>query len=166
MRVSPRVTSVVAAVVLVVSIGIARPLHMWAQQNLNASPVLVATQYAMTTISSTGAVNAQVTLTIPAPPPGSYNYVCSLHFNASHDGTGTTVTSNGVTTSTNFNSWALKFSLASAANNQYDWYEGGWGVANVGCAKSIAPGTATTFVSPSATATTAFTWTASYYQAP
>lgn len=153
------VTALVVALALTVTPG-------RAQVGLSGQAVNIVTQYQMQSIASTGATNAQTTLTIPAPPPGFYNYVCSLHFNASHDGTGTTVTSNGVTTSTNFNSWALKFSLASAANNQYDWYETGWGIANVGCAKSTSPGTATTFVSPAATLTTQFTWSATFYQAP
>jgi len=32
--------------------------------------------YYLTPISNTAAVNNQVTLTIPAPPTGLYNYIC------------------------------------------------------------------------------------------
>jgi hypothetical protein len=129
------------------------------------TPVTIAAnQYPLTPISATAAVNNATTLTIPAPPAGMYNYVCSLHFNASQSGTGAAV-NNGVTTSTNFNTFAIKFSiLAVASQANYDLAEY-WGIANVGCVKSTAPGTATTFVSPSASQT-AFTWDATYYQAP
>lgn len=121
-------------------------------------------QYALTPISATTAVNNQTTLTIPAPAPGLYNYVCFLHYNASQNGTSTANT-NSVTTATNFNSYALKYSLAATANANYDWIEE-WGGPGSGCAKSTSPGTATTFVSPAGLANTAFTWTALYYQAP
>lgn len=116
-------------------------------------------------ISSTAAVAAQTTLTIPAPPPGLYNYVCFLHFNASQNGTATAST-NAVTTSTNFNSYAIKYSLAATANLTYDWVENWGGPATGGCAKSTSPATATTFVSPALQTNTAFTWTALYFQAP
>jgi hypothetical protein len=136
-----------------------------AQVNTSATPVNLWSQYQMVSIAATAAASAQATLTIPAPAPSFYNYVCTLHFNASHDNTATTALTNGVTTSTNFNSFAIKFSLNNVANQNYDWVEG-WGVANVGCAKSAAPGTATTFVSPTGTANMQFTWSATYYQAP
>ena len=72
----------------------------------NGTPVQPgAPLYSQTTISSTAAVNNQVTLTIPAPPAGWYNYVCDLSYHASQDGTATAQT-NAVTTSTNFNSFA------------------------------------------------------------
>ena len=137
----------------------------------NASPVpnttpvqAVTAYYAMVPISATAAVNTQTTLTIPAPAPGLYNYVCFLGFNASQNGPSTAI-SNAVTTSTNFNAFALKFSLAATANLGYDWTQR-WGAPSVGCAKSAAPGTATTFVSPAAVTNAAFTWYATYYQAP
>lgn len=135
-----------------------------AQQIMNANPVTLQTVYSMIPISSTAAVNAQTTLTIPAPPPSFYNYVCTIHLNLSQDATGTVIT-NAVTTSTNFNNWALKFSSPLTVNGNADIVEG-WGIANVGCPKSTSPGTATTFVSPAAVLHTAFTWTATYYQAP
>jgi len=122
--------------------------------------------YAAIPISSTAAVNNQTTLTIPAPAVGNvYNYVCSLSLEAGQDGTGTAI-SNAVTTSTNFNSWAAKFSNAGTAStdtgvfNYFNFSPAG------GCVKSAAAATATTFVSPSATTHTAFTWYATYYQAP
>lgn len=119
--------------------------------------------YYLTPISSTAAVNNQVTLTIPAPAAGLYNYVCSLSYHASQDGTATAQT-NAVTTSTNFNSFALKYSLTATATINYDkaWQ---WGTPATGCVKSTSPGTATTFVSPAAGANIAFTWDATYFQA-
>lgn len=121
--------------------------------------------YGLTPISATAAVNAQTTLTIPAPNGSNYNYVCSIHFNASQSATGA-ILSNQVTTSTNFFSWAIKFSInAVATQPDYDWSEY-WGSPGSGCAKSQLPATATTFVSPAAAAQTAFTWTATYFQAP
>lgn len=124
----------------------------------------VQSYYALIPISATAAVNTQTTLSIPAPAPNLYNYVCFLGFNASQNGTGSAI-SNAVTTSTNFNSLALKFSMTATANGNYDWTQR-WGAPSVGCAKSVAPGTATTFVSPAAVTNTAFTWYATYYQAP
>ena len=124
----------------------------------------VQSYYALIPISATAAVNTQTTLTLPAPAPNLYNYVCFLGFNASQNGTSTAI-SNAVTTATNFNSFALKFSLAATANLAYDWTQR-WGSPTSGCAKSTAPGTATTFVSPAAVTNAAFTWYATYYQAP
>lgn len=122
--------------------------------------------YAMTPISATGAASTQVTLTIPAPAQaGYYNYICSIHFNASHDNTATTAATNSVTTSTNFNSYAIKFSLNNTANNVTDWSEQWGSTPGAGCVKSNSPGTATTFVSPAGAANMQFTWTASYFQA-
>lgn len=129
-----------------------------------STPVQIGIAYPMTAISSTAAVNTQTTLTIPAPAAGLYNYVCTLRFGKSDDTTGTVAT-NAVTTSTNFNSYALKFSHAVIVNGEYDLVEN-WGIANAGCVKSTSPGTATTFVSPAALLHSAFTWTATYYQAP
>jgi len=129
-----------------------------------ATPVNIVIAYAVTPISATAAVNAQTTLTIPAPASGLYNYVCTLHYNASQNGTSTANT-NQVTTSTNFNSYAIKYSLGATANASYDWIEN-WSTTVNGCAKSTSPATATTFVSPAALLNTAFTWTATYYQAP
>lgn len=131
-------------------------------QQLVGSPVNIVTQYTLVPISATAAVNAQTTLTIPAPPPGYYNYICTLRFSASNNATGTAAV-NAVTTSTNFNAYAIKFSTL-ATTPTYDWVES-WGIANVGCVKSTSPGTATTFVSPAAATNTAFTWSATYYQA-
>ena len=117
-------------------------------------------------ISATAAVNTQTTLTIPAPAAGQFNYICSLGFNASQSGTGA-ILNNQVTTSTNFNSFALKFSiLAVASQANYDAPSLIWGTPATGCAKSTLAGTATTFVSPAAAAQTAFTFYATYYQAP
>ena len=153
-----------AVIGVVVAAIVVLPLATHAQQIMNANPVTIQTQYVLVSTSQTQAVNTQTTLTIPAPPPSFYNYVCSIHFNASQNATSTAIT-NSVTTSTNFNSWAIKFSLAAVADQNYDMNES-WGIANVGCVKSTSPGTATTFVSPAAVAQAAFTWDATYYQAP
>lgn len=121
--------------------------------------------YTLTVLTATAAVNNQVTLTIPAPTQsGYYNYVCSLFYHASQDGTATAQT-NAVTTSTNFNAFAIKYSLTATATINYhqDFW---WGQPGAGCVKSAAPTTATTFVSPAAAANLAFTWGAAYYQAP
>lgn len=120
--------------------------------------------YYTTPISATAAVNNQVTLTIPTPAAGLYNYVCYLRYEASQDGTATAAV-NSVTTSTNFNSFALKYSLAATADAVF-MLDFNWGMPTGGCVKSILPATATTFVSPSAAANTAFTWYATYFQAP
>lgn len=120
--------------------------------------------YYTTPISSTAAVNNQVTLTIPAPAAGLYNYVCSLTYHASQDGTATAQT-NAVTTSTNFNSFALKYSLTATATINFD-QKFDWGTPATGCVKSTSSATATTFVSPAAGANIAFTWYATYFQAP
>lgn len=125
----------------------------------------VASQYFVIPISTTAAVNNQVTLTIPAPPPGLYNYVCSLAFNISQDATSTAAV-NVTTSSTNFNSFALKLSLAATANINYDWTAKFGDPAGGGCAKSTSPTTATTFVSPTLLLHAAFTWNATYFQAP
>ena len=145
-------------------------VEVFAQANV---PLSTATQVQAGTainyqipISATGAVNAQVTLTIPAPTAGLFNYVCTLGFNASQSATGAAL-NNQVTTSTNFNSFALKFSiLAVATQANFDAPSLVWGTPATGCAKSTLAGTATTFVSPAAAAQTAFTFYATYYQAP
>lgn len=120
--------------------------------------------YPLVALSATAAVNNQVTLTIPAPPTGWYNYVCSLSYHASQDGTATAQT-NAVTTNTNFGTFALKYSLTATATINYH-EEFMWGSPASGCVKSTSPSTATTFVSPVAGANIAFTWKAAYYQAP
>lgn len=119
--------------------------------------------YALTPISATAAVNTQVTLTIPAPPAGLYNYICDLHFGAAQDGTATAI-NNAATTSTNFNSFAINFSSEDVAQKVYDYKLGPFNPAT-GCVKSTAPGTATTFVSPAAVTNAAFSWKAAYFQA-
>lgn len=141
----------------------------WAQQAspFPATPVQATPGfYSQIAISATAAVNNQTTLTIPAPTGGAYNYICYLGFNASQSVTGAEL-NNQVTTSTNFNSFALKFSISAHAvgNSDYDW-AAHWGTPVGGCVKSAASGTATTFVSPTAAAQTAFTWYATYFQAP
>lgn len=120
--------------------------------------------YAVTPISATGAVNTQVTLTIPAPPAGQYNYVCKLHYAISADGTAT-AGNNVVTTSTNFNSFAFASSIEDVAQKE-SLRSVDFGNPATGCARSTAPGTATTFVSPAQIANAAFWWGAAYYQAP
>lgn len=123
--------------------------------------------YGLIPISATAGASTTTTLTIPAPQQaGYYNYVCSLHFNASHDGTASTALTNGVTTSTNFNSYAIKLSLNNVANQNTDWVDNFGSAPGHGCVKSNTAGTATTFVSPAGAANMQFTWTATYVQAP
>ena len=120
--------------------------------------------YATTPISATGASNAITTLTIPAPSSGLYNYVCSLALQGGNDNTAAAIT-NGVTSSTNFNSFAAKISVPSAGSNDtgillfFTSSPGG------GCVKSAASATSTTFLS-SQNAREQWTWYATYYQAP
>lgn len=137
-----------------------------AQVPLPTGGVLVQpaiSQYAVVPISSTAAINTQTTLTIPAPPPNQFNYVCYLSFSVVQDGT-STANVLAVTTSTNFNSFALKYSLAATADavltKEFNW----GGPATGGCAKSTSSGTATTFVSPAGAANTTYTWYATYFQ--
>lgn len=151
------------ALALVLGLGTAQ---VWTQVvQPNTTPVqAVQSLYAMTPISATSAVNNQTTLTIPAPSGGLYNYVCSLTYHASQDGTATAQT-NAVTTSTNFNAFTIKYSLTATATINFD-QQFNWGTPATGCAKSASPNTATTFVSPAAGANIAFSWYATYYQAP
>lgn len=140
----------------------------WAQSPspVPTAPVqLVSSYYGLTAISSTAGAAAQTTLTIPAPNTGLYNYICMLGFNYSQTNTTGTVQTNAVTTSTNFNGFALKYSTAAAVNTDYDWAEI-FGEPATGCAKSPSANTATTFVSPSAATNGMFTWYATYFQAP
>jgi hypothetical protein len=120
--------------------------------------------YALTPISTTVAVNNQATLTIPAPPAGSYNYICKLVFRVSQDATATAA-NNVVTTSTNFNSFAFTVSAEDVAQKE-TIAEMDFGNPATGCAKSTASGTATTFVGPSAITNAGQYWGAAYFQAP
>jgi len=120
--------------------------------------------YFVTPISATAAVNNQTTLTIPAPAAGLYNYICTLGFDVTEDGTATAI-NNSVTTSTNFNSFAFQMSAEDVAQKVFQkFYK--FGDPATGCAKSTAAATATTFVSPTAVANAAFAWQATYFQAP
>src|ERR1051326_3111006 len=95
--------------------------------------------------SVTCAVNVACATALPTPPPNQYIYICSLALNGSADGTGGALT-NVVTTSANFGSFALKFSNAGSVNTTYDW-SAKWGEPSTGCAKSVSPGTVTSFTS-------------------
>lgn len=137
-----------------------------AQQATLVQGTTPATNIVLTPISATAAVNTQTTLTIPAPSGGLYNYVCSLAYQINQDATGTVYT-NAVSTSTNFNSFAVKVSQLATVNID----SGVQVVLNShgptdGCAKSAAPGVATTFVGPVANLHAAWTWYATYFQAP
>lgn len=117
-------------------------------------------------ISSTAAVNNATVLTLPAPAGGLSNYVCYLAYEVSTDATGGAL-SNVVSTSANFNSFAVKFSQPAGVNLD----SGVQVVLNSmsaigGCPKSTVPGTATTFTAPSGSTHEAWTWMAVYFQAP
>lgn len=140
------------------------------QSGIAQAPTLVqgttpATNIIVTPISATAAAGSPAVLTIPAPAGGLSIYVCYLAYDVSV-GAGGTVTTNAVSTSTNFNAFAYKVSNPGTANTQ--------SAVNVligplspamGCVKSTVPGTATTFTSPT-TAATAFDWYATYFVAP
>ena len=121
--------------------------------------------YYLTPISATAAVNTATTLTIPAPAAGLFNYVCQLSFEVGNDNTGTAVT-NVVSTSTNFNSFAVKFSAPATASIDSGVLLLFDSSPVTGCLKSTSSGTATTFVSPVGVTHSAWTWYAAYFQAP
>lgn len=155
------------AIVIVALMSMFTPPAM-AQNPLPAGGTLVQpapAQYSLIPISATAAVNNQTTLSIPAPPAGLSIYVCSIALIISQDGTAT-ANVNVVTTSTNFNSFALKWSTAATANLANMVGPIQFGAPATGCAKSTASGTATTFVSPAAAANTAYTWLSTYFFAP
>lgn len=156
----------ILAVLLLAIVGSLARLGAQNAPQSNTTPVQ-ATQslYYTIPISATAAVNTATTLTIPAPPAGLYNYVCSLSIDSSNDNTGTAVT-NVATSSTNFNSFALKFSHTATASGDYTSPVYKFGDPATGCAKSTSPGTATTFVSAASQTHDIATWTATYYQAP
>lgn len=156
------------ALALAVSLSVLGVWNLSAQvpAPVPATPVQLAqSYYALVPISATGGSAAQVTLTIPAPASNLYNYVCTLSFSYSQTNTTGTAQTNAVTTSTNFNGFGIKFSTPAAINTVYDWSEI-WGEPASGCPKSLSPGTATTFVSPSAATNGQYAWYAVYYQAP
>lgn len=126
-------------------------------------PMRIYTAYASTPISATAAAGAAAVLTIPAPPTSFFNYVCYLAIEGSNNGTVLAVT-NAVTTSTNFNGFAAKFSTPGAASTDTGVLALITG-ASPGCAKSAAAATATTFTSPTST-DEAYAWYAIYFQAP
>jgi len=142
-----------------------------AQNNAGAGAGVVPVQlttpyYSQVPITATAAVNTQTTLTIPAPAGGQYNYVCSLAYNISFDATGAAI-SNLVSTSTNFASFAVKASNVGTASTDTGVVPLISGTTpGFGCVKSAAPGVTTTFVSPASVTHGAWTWYATYYQAP
>ena len=115
--------------------------------------------------SATAAAGSPAVLTIAAPAGGLSIYVCYLAYDVSV-GAGGTVSTNAVSTSTNFNAFAYKVSNPGTANTQsgLNVLIGGLSPAT-GCVKSTVAGTATTFTSPT-TAATAFDWYATWFAAP
>lgn len=121
-------------------------------------------QYYKSALTATASAGSPAVLTLPTPPNGLYTYVCDLAFQVSV-GAGGTVTTNGTSSSTNFGGFAYKVSNPGTANT-----DGGvqvllTGTPSTGCSKSVSPGTATTFTSPT-TAATAFVWYSTFFQAP
>lgn len=112
--------------------------------------------------TATAAAGSAAVATIPAPAAGLYNYICYVGIEGSNNNTGAVLT-NAVTTSSNFNSFALKFSQISANSNNYAWAMD-MGDPSTGCVKSTASGTTTVFTSPTV-ANWAFSWTVTYFQA-
>lgn len=160
----------IGSLALICVIAVALSIGLMHAQNIipnGQTPVMPGSaQYFLTPISATAAVNTATTLTIPAPAASLYNYVCQLSYELNSDGTGGAA-SNAVTTSTNFNTFALKVSFPATVSIDS-------GVQQVipqstpagGCPKSTSPGTATTFVSTASLTHIAWTWYAQYYQAP
>lgn len=118
----------------------------------------------LTPISATAAVNTATTLNIPAAA-GQYSYICKLAYQVNNDNTATAVT-NVVSTSTNFNSFAVKFSAIATASIDSGVLTLLDGSPGTGCTKSTLPGTATTFVSPASVTHSAWTWYATYFYLP
>lgn len=130
----------------------------------NTTPVQSAQSlYFTTPATATAAAGSPAVLTLAAPPAGLYNYVCYLALEGSNNNTGAVLT-NLVTTSANFNSFALKFSQISANSNNYTW-QMDMGDPATGCAKSTSPATVTSFTSPTTTSW-AYSWTGAYFVAP
>ena len=150
----------VPAVLAILLAGLVTFVHAQAPTLVQATTPAIT----LTAISATAAVNTQTTLTIPAPPGGLYNYVCTLAYEVGNDNTGTAIT-NVVSTSTNFNSFAVKFSSPNTASIDSGVLTVLQGQGTAGCAKSTAPGTATTFVSPASVTHGTWTWYATYFQA-
>lgn len=139
---------------------------VFAQQATIVQSTTPASNIVLVPISMTAAINTATVLTIPAPAGGLYNYVCSLAFQVSNNATGATIT-NQVSTSTNFNSFAVKWSQLGTVNidGNVQTVLNSHGPTD-GCAKSTSPGVATTFTSPAALAQATWTWYATYFQAP
>lgn len=148
---------------------IAAPLNLVHAQNLiqgNIPPVQPGLAlYYTTAQSATAAVATQTTLSIAAPAAGLYNYVCYLAYQVGNDNTGTAI-SNVVSTSTNFNSFATKFSSPATASIDSGVIPLLTGNPATGCSKSTAAATATTFVSPAGLTHSTWTWYVTFFQAP
>lgn len=155
-----------AAAVLGAMLGVnlGKIVEAQSQPQPTIMPVRVYTTFPIVPISATAAAGSAAVLTIPAPVNAAYfNYVCYLAIEGSNNNTPLAAT-NVVTTSTNFNSFAAKFSTPGAASSDT-------GVLPLlsstapGCAKSAAAATATTFTSPTST-DEAYAWYALYFQGP
>lgn len=153
------------SLVLLAAVLVASVAPSYAQAPTVVAGTTPASNIVVIPISATAAAGSPAVLTIPAPPGGLSNYVCYLAYDLSV-GAGGTATTNGVSTSANFNGFAVKVSSAGTANTQspVNVVIGAASPAT-GCVKSTIPGTSTTFTSPT-TAATAFDWYATYFQAP
>jgi hypothetical protein len=114
---------------------------------------------------ATGAVNTQITATIPVPA-GNYAYICSIQADVCNSNTASTAIANSNFTSTNLPSnptWQI--SLATTANlcmNPGAIRE----TFNGPPLKSSNAGTNVTIVSPAGVSQTAYTIRVTYYLAP
>ena len=153
------------AILAAVTFLMLAPLAQAQQPTIGTLVTPVPTTITVIPITATATAGSTSTLTIPTPNGGLSNYVCSLAFEISNNNTGTAL-NNVVSTSTNFNSFAVKTTLA--ATNSAD--SGVQLLFNLtpalGCVKSTIPGTATTFVSSVSPSNAAWSWYATYYQAP
>ena len=126
---------------------------------------LTSPAYAATAITATGAVNVATVLTIPAPAGGQFNYVCSLAYELNSDVTGGAI-SNVASSSTNFGTFVITVSMPLTVNIDSGLNTIFQAQPGFGCVKSAAAGTATTFTAPASSTHIAWTWYATYYQAP
>lgn len=104
-----------------------------------------------------------MTLTITAPGPGLYVYVCGIDLSVTNDATGAVVSTNAAFTTTNLGGWQYKYSMVGTANTTGADRNFGFGP---GCLKAVAASTAVTIVSPPGNAHAIYNINAYYFAAP
>lgn len=117
---------------------------------------------ACTTINATGGINTATTLTITAPGPGLYIYVCEIDLTVSNNATGAVTATNLSFTTSNLGGWKYTYSMVGTANTvpidrSFSFYPG--------CIKATVAATAVTIVPPAANAQAVYNINACYYSA-